>query len=86
MINDENKRKNNIIRLNMNQCNSSKNDQRWRMEIIEENYNENTTKNNTTTKKNTNTTTVIEKDIPISKNYKCGSMYGRCGENLCCSK
>jgi subtilisin family serine protease len=40
----------------------------------------------TLTKNNTNTTTVIEKDIPISTNGKCGPTYGRCKENWCCSQ
>jgi len=45
-----------------------------------------TTVKPTPTKNNTNTTTVIEKDIPISTNGKCGPKYGRCKENWCCSQ
>ena len=45
-----------------------------------------TTVKPTPTKNNTNTNTVIEKDIPISTNGKCGPKYGRCKDNKCCSQ
>jgi len=88
ILQNNDKRSNNSIRLYLNPCNSSKDDQHWRMEIIDDNFVENSKiGNNITTTKDANpNTTVNINNTSISKSYQCGPNFGMCPKNLCCSK